>query len=179
MCVDIIASVSDPVSTGEGTQVVPSLRVSAGAIMLIAVVWAVFLPLLSRLWLWSGLLEIRPKIEVQVWNLSGLCLVGLGQTIFSIRKARREHRTKAKQANARAGMTEKWDDPKLEALDVVREAMGKIYDAKRAGTATAKDDVRLKELHVEWMAIMRKIGNEGDDWRRPTTPPRPKWGAPS
>jgi hypothetical protein len=76
-------------------------------------------------------------------------------------------------------MTEKWDDPKLEALDVVREAMGKIYDAKRAGTATAKDDVRLKELHVEWMAIMRKIGDEGDDWRRPTTPPRPKWSAPS
>jgi hypothetical protein len=67
MCFDIIASVSNPVSTGEVPQVVPSLRVSAGAIMLIAVVWAVCLPLLSRLWFWSGPLETRPKIEVQVW----------------------------------------------------------------------------------------------------------------
>lgn len=73
---------------------------------------------------------------------------------------------------------EKWGDPKLEALDVVREAMGKIYAAKRARAATAQDDVRLKELHVEWMAIMRKIGDGENDWRRPTMPPRPKWIAP-
>jgi hypothetical protein len=56
-------------------------------------------------------------------------------------------------------MTMKWGDPKLDALDVVRAALGKIYDAKRARTATAKDDVRLKELHAEWMAIMRKLGD--------------------
>jgi hypothetical protein len=75
-------------------------------------------------------------------------------------------------------MKEKSDDARLEALDVVRDAIRKIYDAKRDGTATAKDAVRLKELHDEWMAIMRKIGDEGDSWRRPTTPPRPKWIAP-
>jgi hypothetical protein len=70
---------------------------------------------------------------------------------------------------------EKWGNPKLEALDVVREAMAKIYAAKRTRTATAKDDARLKELHMEWMAIMRKIGDEKDDWRRPTMLPEPKW----
>jgi hypothetical protein len=75
-------------------------------------------------------------------------------------------------------MTEKWSDPNLEALDIVRDAIGKIYDAKRARTATAKDEVRLKELHVEWMAIMRKIGDGGGDWRRSTMPPRPKWISP-
>jgi hypothetical protein len=57
-------------------------------------------------------------------------------------------------------MAIKWGDPKLDALDVVRAALGRIYDAKRARTTTAKDDVRLKELHVEWMAIMRKLGDE-------------------
>jgi hypothetical protein len=75
-------------------------------------------------------------------------------------------------------MKEKSDDARLEALDVVRDAIRKIHDAKRDGTATAKDAVRLKELHDEWMAIMRKISDEGDSWRRPTTPPRPKWIAP-
>ena len=44
-------------------------------------------------------------------------------------------------------MKEKSDDARLEALDVVRDAIRKIYDAKRDGTATAKDAVRLKELH--------------------------------
>jgi hypothetical protein len=56
-------------------------------------------------------------------------------------------------------MTIKWGDPKLDALDEVRAALGRVYDAKRARTATAKDDVRLQELHEEWMAIMRKLGN--------------------
>ena len=59
-------------------------------------------------------------------------------------------------------MKEKSDDARLEALDVVRDAIRKIYDAKRDGTATAKENVRLKELHDEWMAIMRKIGDEGE-----------------
>ena len=49
--------------------------------------------------------------------------------------------------------------------------MAKIYDARRTRTATAKDDARLKALHIEWMAIMRKIGDEEDDWRRPTMLP--------
>jgi hypothetical protein len=53
----------------------------------------------------------------------------------------------------------KWGDPKLDALDVVRAALGMICDAKRARTATAKDDIRLKELHHEWMTIMRKLGD--------------------
>ena len=53
MCFDIIAPLA---MAGRSQQT-----------SLIAVVWAVFLPLLSRLWLWSGLLETRAKIEVQVW----------------------------------------------------------------------------------------------------------------
>jgi hypothetical protein len=56
-------------------------------------------------------------------------------------------------------MAIKWGDPKLDALDVVRAAMGKIYDAKRARTATAKDDVLLQELHEKWMALMRMLGD--------------------
>ena len=60
-------------------------------------------------------------------------------------------------------------DPTHETLDAVSEALRTIYDAKRTGTATAKDDLRLKKLHVEWMAIMRKIGGgEGED----PSPPR-------
>jgi hypothetical protein len=59
-------------------------------------------------------------------------------------------------------------DPTLEALDAVSEALRTIYDAKRNRTATAKDDSRLKQLHAEWMAIMRKIGGvEGEDPRPP------------
>ena len=55
-------------------------------------------------------------------------------------------------------------DPTREALDAVSEALRTIYEAKRNGTATAKDDLRLKKLHVEWMAIIRKIGGgEGED----------------
>jgi hypothetical protein len=45
--------------------------------------------------------------------------------------------------------------------------MAKIYDAKRTRTETAKDDARLKDLHIKWM-VMRNIGDEEDDWRRPT-----------
>jgi hypothetical protein len=56
-------------------------------------------------------------------------------------------------------MTIKWGDPKLDALDDVRGALGRIYDTKRTRTATAKDDARLQELHEEWMAIMRKLGD--------------------
>jgi hypothetical protein len=69
-------------------------------------------------------------------------------------------------------MTIKSGDPKLgAALDAVSEALKKIYDAKRDGTATAKDDIRLKKLHVEWMAIMRKISDgEAEDLRQPTIP---------
>jgi hypothetical protein len=54
-------------------------------------------------------------------------------------------------------------DAKLEALDEVEAALRKIYDAKRDGTATAQDDIRLKKLHIEWMAVMRKIGGAGED----------------
>ena len=70
------------------------------------------------------------------------------------------------------GMTIKSGDPKLgAALDAVSEALKKIYDAKRDGTATANDDIRLKKLHVEWMAIMRKISDgETEDLRQPTIP---------
>jgi len=69
-----------------------------------------------------------------------------------------------------AGMTIKSGDPKLgAALDAVSEALKKIYGAKRDGTATAKDDIRLKKLHVEWMAIMCKIGDgEAEGLRQPT-----------
>jgi hypothetical protein len=52
-------------------------------------------------------------------------------------------------------MTE--SDPKLEALDLVDAALRKIYAAKRAGKATAQDETRLKQLHTEWMSVMRKI----------------------
>jgi molybdenum cofactor biosynthesis enzyme len=58
-------------------------------------------------------------------------------------------------------------DPTLEALDAVSEALRTIYDAKRNGTATAKDDLRLKKLHVEWMAIMRKIGGGEGEYPSP------------
>ena len=51
----------------------------------------------------------------------------------------------------------------VEALDAVTEAMRQIYDAKQARTATANDDVRLKELHVQWMAVMRKFLDESAD----------------
>ena len=51
----------------------------------------------------------------------------------------------------------------MEALDAVTEAMRQIYVAKRARTATANDDVRLKELHVQWMAVMRKFLDESAD----------------
>jgi hypothetical protein len=67
-------------------------------------------------------------------------------------------------------MTKKWGDPQLDAaefamdkffdaLAVITEARGKIYDKKRAGTATAEDEVRLKELQADWIAIMREIGD--------------------
>jgi hypothetical protein len=68
-------------------------------------------------------------------------------------------------------MTKEWDDPGLAALDAVSDALKTIYDAKRDGTATANDEIRLKKLHVEWMAIMRKISNgEAEGLRRPTIP---------
>jgi hypothetical protein len=57
-------------------------------------------------------------------------------------------------------MTINFGDPKLGAtLDAVTEALKKIYDGKRDGTATPNDDIRLKKLHVEWVAIMRKISD--------------------
>jgi hypothetical protein len=49
------------------------------------------------------------------------------------------------------------DDPRLDALDQIRRAMGKIYDAKRAHTATPQDDARMKELHAQWMIVMKKL----------------------
>jgi hypothetical protein len=58
-------------------------------------------------------------------------------------------------------------DPKLEALDEVEAALREIYAAKRDGTATEQDDVRLKKLHLEWMSVMWKIGVGGE------VPPRP------
>jgi hypothetical protein len=72
-------------------------------------------------------------------------------------------------------MTIKSCDPKLgAALDAISEALKRIYDAKRDRTATANDDIRLKKLHVEWMAIMRKISDgEAEDLRQPTIPDRP------
>jgi hypothetical protein len=67
-------------------------------------------------------------------------------------------------------MTEKWGDPQLDAaefaldkffdaLAMVTEARGKIWDAKRAGTATPEDDARMIELQQQWIAIMREIGD--------------------
>jgi hypothetical protein len=52
-------------------------------------------------------------------------------------------------------MTER--DPKLEALDLVSAALRRVYAAKRTGTATVQDEIRLKQLHAEWMSVMRKI----------------------
>jgi hypothetical protein len=61
-------------------------------------------------------------------------------------------------------MTEKWGYPDLDAADfamdkffdalaVITEARGKIWDAKRAGTATPEDDVRMEELRAaQWIA---------------------------
>jgi hypothetical protein len=63
-------------------------------------------------------------------------------------------------------------DPKLEALDEVEAALRKIYAAKRDGTATEQDDIRLKKLHLEWMSVMWKIGVGGE------VPPRPALARP-
>jgi hypothetical protein len=71
------------------------------------------------------------------------------------------------------GMTLNSGDPKLEALDEIEAALRKIYEAKRNGTATAQDDIRLKKLHIEWMAVMWKIGVGGED------PPRPAMARPA
>jgi hypothetical protein len=67
-------------------------------------------------------------------------------------------------------MTQKWGDPQLDAaefamdkffdaLAVVTEARGKIWDAKRAGTATPEDEVRMRDLQAQWIAIMHEIGD--------------------
>lgn len=69
-------------------------------------------------------------------------------------------------------MTKKWGDPKLdaaqfatdkffEAQSVVSEAMGKVLDARRAGTATAEDEARLKELSAQWCDLMTEVGDVG------------------
>jgi hypothetical protein len=42
---------------------------------------------------------------------------------------------------------------------LVSAALQKVYTSKHAGTATAQDEIRLKQLHAEWMAVMRKIGD--------------------
>jgi hypothetical protein len=55
-------------------------------------------------------------------------------------------------------MLSKSGDPRLDALDELKAAMAPIYDAKRAWTSTPQDDARLKELHVQWMAVMFKFG---------------------
>lgn len=55
-------------------------------------------------------------------------------------------------------MLSKTGDPRLDALDELRAAMAPIYDAKLAWTATPQDNARLKELHVQWMAVMFKFG---------------------
>jgi hypothetical protein len=60
-------------------------------------------------------------------------------------------------------MTER--DPKLEALDLVIAALRKIYTAKRVGTATAQDEIHLKQLHTEWMSVMRKIADGAETIR--------------
>jgi hypothetical protein len=41
------------------------------------------------------------------------------------------------------------------------EAMGKIFDKKRAGTATSEDEATLKELSAEWITLMQEIGDVG------------------
>ena len=67
-------------------------------------------------------------------------------------------------------MTTKWGAPQLDAAEfamdkffdalvVVTEARGKIWDAKRARTATPEDDVRMKELQTQWIATMKEIGD--------------------
>jgi hypothetical protein len=55
-------------------------------------------------------------------------------------------------------MLSKTGDARLDALDDLRAAMAPIYDAKRAWTATPQDDARLRELHIQWMAVMFKFG---------------------
>ena len=39
--------------------------------------------------------------------------------------------------------------------------MGKIFDKKRAGTATSEDEATLKELSAEWITLMQEIGDVG------------------
>jgi hypothetical protein len=56
-------------------------------------------------------------------------------------------------------MQSKTGDPRLDALDEIRAAMGEIYNTKRAHTATPADDARLKKLHTQWMAVMQKLGS--------------------
>jgi hypothetical protein len=69
-------------------------------------------------------------------------------------------------------MTLNSTDPKLEALDEVEAALRKIYAAKRDGTATEQDDIRLKKLHTEWMSVMWEIGVGGEEPPR-SAPARP------
>jgi hypothetical protein len=55
-------------------------------------------------------------------------------------------------------MLSKTGDPRLDALDELTAAMAPIYEAKRAWTTTPQDNARLKELRVEWMAVMFRFG---------------------
>ena len=55
-------------------------------------------------------------------------------------------------------MLSKTGDPRLDALDELTAAMAPIHEAKRAWTTTPQDNARLKELRVEWMAVMFRFG---------------------
>jgi hypothetical protein len=67
-------------------------------------------------------------------------------------------------------MPKKWEWPEhdaalftmdkfFKAQAVVAEAMGKIYAAKLAGTATAEDEAHLKELSAQWIELMQEVGD--------------------
>jgi len=68
--------------------------------------------------------------------------------------ARRRVETEAALSEAEAAMNRFF-----EAQAVVTEAMGEIFDARRAGTATEENEARLKELSTQWTELMQKVGD--------------------
>jgi hypothetical protein len=112
----------------------------------------------------------RPALTDAANQPLTLCNLGASRRFVSF-SALGDHGRLPNQGGQGERMTKEWDDPRLEALDAVSEALKKIYDAKRDGTATANDDIRLKKLHVEWMAIMRKISDgKAEDLRQANHP---------
>jgi hypothetical protein len=50
-------------------------------------------------------------------------------------------------------------DSRFTALDEIKKARVKIYDAKRTGAVTPKDNVVLKDLHARWLEVMQDIND--------------------